>query len=72
MYNKLHLLYRIGRFLQLPTLECTICHQAEEIHHHLFFEWQFAQQIWSQFQQDWGAKIHSAEMGHFVQSLIEL
>jgi len=49
-HNKLPVLQRIGRFLQLPTLECTICRQAKEKHHYLFFECQFAQQIWTQFQ----------------------
>ena len=72
MHSKLPILQRIGRFLQLSSQQCTTCHQVEETQHHLFFECQFAQQIWTQFQQDWGVKIHSAEMGQYVQSLTKL
>ncbi|KAJ8436671.1 hypothetical protein Cgig2_006381 [Carnegiea gigantea] len=32
----------------------------------------FVQQIWTQFQQNWGVKIHNAEMGQFIQSLSNL
>jgi len=46
MSQRLPVLQRIGRFTQLQSLECFLCHMSNETHEHLFFTYNYVEDIW--------------------------
>jgi len=58
--------------MQLQSLTYTLCHQADETQEHLFFDCQFAKELWAQFQRYWGIKIQMQGMRQSINSLTKL
>ena len=72
MHQRLPVLQRLEKYTQLPSVECSMCHQSPETQDHLFFECSFLNNIWERFLNDWQVDIQRTGLEVFVNSLTKL
>ena len=56
MHQRLPVLSRLGKFLDIPTV-CPLCQHHTETQEHLFFDCPFAKEIWERVQEEWQLKL---------------
>jgi len=72
MQQILPVLQRLGRYTQLPTTICGMCQQSTETQEHVFFECNYAKDIWGMLLTEWKALLQLTGMEACITSLTKL
>lgn len=72
MQSKLPVLQHIGRFTQIPSMQCRLCQCDIETQEYLFFECAYAVEIWTRFERHWGLKLQIIGMEQGIRSVYNL
>ena len=70
--QRLPVLHRLGRFTQMQSQDCILCHISIEKDEHLFFAYCFARDIWKKVLGNWGIRLKAEGLDQYITSLKQM